>query len=276
MASWYSATRQEFLGDSTEIIVSRLHQQAATGGWHVEPDQDEEWRSSIDDLKAALNDRTLAFIEGVLVEYDFRRRGLRVDFILICPGLLYVLEFKRGQGSGADRDQVLNYCVNLVEFHQLTQSSSCRLFPVLVARRSASGQSEARVEWHDDWPRICRNVIHTTSATLRDALLRLQPYANTSDERFTHAQWDESPFHPSSTIVDATISLYGQHDVSAIREHAVPKKAIDRCIAAVIAEIDAATEANRHLGCSRLRKDPRRSRHSVSWQIPRRRCVRDR
>jgi hypothetical protein len=180
------------------------------------------------------------------VEYDFRRRGLRIDFILVCPGILYILEFKRGQGSGADRDQVLNYCVNLVEFHQLTQSSNCKLLPLLVSRRSTSRQSGGHVEWHDDWPRICRNVIHTTSAELRDTLLSLQPYANTTDERFNHVQWDQSPFHPSSTIIDATISLYGQHDVSAIRDHAVPKEAIDRCIASVSAEIDAATEANRH------------------------------
>lgn len=42
----------------------------------------------------------------------------------------------------------------------------------------------------------------------------------------SHAEWLASPFEPSSTILDATLSLYGNHDVAAIREHAAPVEAI--------------------------------------------------
>lgn len=246
MSSWYKNTREKFLLDTTDFIVSCLYEQAASGGWQVEPDQDEEWRRSLDDLRSALSDTELAFVEGVLVEYDFRRRGLRIDFLLIAGGTVYVLEFKRGSVSAADRDQVLNYCVNLVEFHELTQSANLQLFPILVSRSGKHGPLKANVEWHEDWLQICKNVIHTTTTKLKDTLLYL--HLNTRPPRvaFTLFEWDNSPFHPSSTIIDATISLYGQHDVSAIKEHAVPKEAIDRCIAAVIEEIDVATEAKRH------------------------------
>ncbi len=246
MASWYKNTREGFLVDTTDVIVSRLHEEAASGGWQVEPDQDLEWRRSLEDLKLALSNTELAFVDGVLVEYDFRRRGLRIDFVLIAGGSLYVLEFKRRSVSAADRDQVLNYCVNLVEFHELTQSANLHLFPILVSRVGTPNLSETNVEWDENWPQICRNVIHTTATKLKDALLHLHSHAHSPLLVFTPEEWDDSPFHPSSTIIDATISLYGQHDVSAIKEHAVPKEAIDRCIAAVIAEIETATEARRH------------------------------
>lgn len=246
MPSWYKNTREGFLSDTTALIVSHLHEQAACGGWQVEPEQDEEWRRSLDGLRSALSDTALAFVEGILVEYDFRRRGLRIDSILIDGGVVYVLEFKRGSVSAADRDQVLNYCVNLVEFHELTQSANLRLFPILVSRDGTYRQSEADVDWHEDWPQVCHTVIQTTAAKLKDTLLRLHQHARAPEAPFTFFEWDDSPFHPSSTIIDATISLYGQHDVSAIKEHAAPKEAIDRCIATVIREIDAATQAKRH------------------------------
>jgi hypothetical protein len=42
-------------------------------------------------------------------------------------------------------------------------------------------------------------------------------------------RWLSARFAPSSSILDAAISLYGQHDVSAIAAHAAPVELIDQC-----------------------------------------------
>src|SRR5512138_3830672 len=134
MPSWYKNTREGFLQDTTDQVVGLLHMAAANENWVVDPDQTKEWHRSVEALRNAVAEDEFAFIEGVLAEYDFRRRGLRVDFVLLAGHALFVLEFKRSTASAADRDQVMNYCVNFVEFHELTQTRGPCLLPVLVTR----------------------------------------------------------------------------------------------------------------------------------------------
>jgi hypothetical protein len=246
MASWYKNSREGFLRDDITTIVDALHKSAAEDRWQIEPDQDGEWRETLTILRNALSDESMGFITGVIAEYDFRRRGIRIDFILVSAGALYILEFKRGETTAADRDQVMNYCVNLVEFHERTQSAKPKLFPVLISRTGSRKTHFPAIEWQPDWPQICRNVAYAKAGDLRPTLSKLQQSLTTAGDAFTVEEWDAAAFNPSSTIIDAAISLYGQHEVSAMKEHAAPKADIDRCIASVIKEINAASDACRN------------------------------
>lgn len=246
MPAWYRNTRDGFLSDSSEVVRARLHSAASRDGWNVEPDQDVEWERSIAELQEALRNDEMQFITGVLAEYDFRRRGLRIDFVLIADGTLFILEFKRNSPSSADRDQVMNYCVNLVEFHESTQAQRLRLFPVLVSDGLKTAAIAKDVKWSTDWPTISADVIKTNPERLGGVLALLFRHVDAPRIPVDVEAWDNAPFSPSSTIIDAAVSLYGQHDVSAIRTHTAPKKAIDRCVSAVLAEIASATELDRH------------------------------
>lgn len=246
MASWYKNTREGFLADDLSTIIATLHKSAAEDRWQIDPDQDDEWRETLSVLRKALCDETTKFITGVLVEYDFRRRGIRIDYVLVSAGALYVLEFKRGNTIAADRDQVVNYCVNLVEFHGLTQSAGIKLVPMLVSREGTRATKIPAAGWMEDWPQIYRDAIYARGDELCRALVETRQRIPPTTARFTYQEWDAAPFHPSSSIIDAAISLYGQHDVSAMKEHAAPKKAIDDCISAVVTEIDAATATGRN------------------------------
>lgn len=246
MASWYKNSREGMLADGISTVVDALHKSAAEERWQIDPDQDDEWRETLAVLCAALRDESMQFITGVLAEYDFRRRGIRIDFILVSAGALFVLEFKRSDTIAADRDQVLNYCVNLVEFHEVTQNAQPKLVPILVSRAGARATRIPAIEWMNDWPQICQNVTYSRGVDLRRALVELHQQLAPADAQFTYQEWDAASFHPSSSIIDAAISLYGQHDVSAMKEHAAPKEAIDKCISSVVAEINAATSAGRN------------------------------
>ena len=246
MASWYKNSRKGFLADNLSAIIDSLHKSAAADGWHIEPEQDEEWRASVSALQDALRDETMKFITGVLAEYDFRRRGIRIDFVLLAPGALFVVEFKRNDVAAADRDQVMNYCVNLVEFHECTQRLQPKLIPLLVSRTSRKPTKNPTVEWQPNWPQICRNVAYAREMDVGRVLREIYRQAAPSANPLDHVEWDTAPFHPSSSIIDAAISLYGQHEVSAMKEHTAPKEAIDKCVVTVMSEIKSATAAGRN------------------------------
>ncbi|MFH1463120.1 MAG: DNA/RNA helicase domain-containing protein [Pseudomonadota bacterium] len=76
------------------------------------------------------------------------------------------------------------------------------------------------------------------AAHLGDAIRDALDQRRTATE-LPRAAWLASDFAPSSTILDAAISLYGSHDVSAIRGHAASVEDMAACTAAIRGQIDA-------------------------------------
>ncbi|MDG1072622.1 MAG: DUF2075 domain-containing protein [Akkermansiaceae bacterium] len=248
MSAWYSSNTRSFLDSSTETVVGALAKAAAVGGWETPPAQEKEWNSSIDLLKESLTDtqnerlsilqdaladpRTTPFSE-VILEYDFRRRGLRMDCILLAPGLIVVLEFKRRKITAADKDQAMNYAINLREFHEVTQDLIAKenivIAPVVVSTRSEV-PSEELLEFHDSpWTNVLSESLTSDARHLADLLHSLLK-SRKSNSKIDRVQWIQSRFRPSSSILDAAVSLYGQHDVSSISDHALPTKLIEECV----------------------------------------------
>ena len=247
--AWYSATRSEFLEMPHDKVVERLTNAAGRDGWHVEPEQHEEWLASVDllqnhlsravtILRQSLADRSLADFEAVVLEYDMRRRGLRIDCVLLGKGVIAVLEFKRNAVQKADRDQVENYCVNLLEFHgetrRLHQEHSVILAPIVV--QTEGRVAKRPVPTYGFLPSPWNAIVTPTMASSREELsdsLRAILGLRHSTAPPNPTKWLRSAFSPSSTILDAALSLYGQHDVSAIGQHAAPIEQIRDCAAHV-------------------------------------------
>lgn len=134
-AAWYFKSREHFVRDPLQAVVGELASGAASEGLHVEAEQHAEWRTSvgllqrelerratqIELLKSTLAAPELAAYREVLLEFDFRRRGLRLDCVLLGEGVIAVVEFKRSRLGAAEREQVSNYAINLVEFHEETR-----------------------------------------------------------------------------------------------------------------------------------------------------------
>jgi len=126
-AAWYANRREAFLSESVQEVVGELARNAVAQGLHVETEQHDEWRSSVGLLQRELSRRAhevemlmstlrapeLAEFRHVVLEYDFRRRGLRMDCVLLGDGIVAVVEFKRRRLDAADREQVASYCINL-------------------------------------------------------------------------------------------------------------------------------------------------------------------
>jgi hypothetical protein len=254
--AWYADTREAFLAMPSASIRDQLAARAATAGLDVPPDQNDEWLHSTKILQENLGDQVQIIrsalqseaghaVRHVILEYDFRRRGLRMDCLLLAAGVLFVVEFKRTAIGKAERDQVMNYAVNLIEFHKVTQHW-CQeglgiVVPAIVQTSSATNRTP---EWPGfavgAWENMAHAPLISSAENFGDALSLGLAHAHGI---FCPAidDWITSMFSPSSSILDATLSLYGNHDVSAIAEHAAP-----------VEEIAASTVEIRSLASSAL------------------------
>lgn len=244
-SAWYCARRDEFLASEASSVVAHLASHATRDGWHIEPEQHEEWRASvgllqeqltrkIEVLQSVLTEPGLGAFACVVLEYDLRRRGLRIDCILLGNGIIAVLEFKRGDVLKAHVDQIENYCVNLLEFHaetrRLCEAHGIVLAPVLV--QTGKGRkprlSSNRGFMPAPWTAIARPASVASRTELAEVLLAALA-ARRGVVSFDYQVWLKSAFSPSSNILDAALSLYGQHDVSAIHRHSASIEQIEEC-----------------------------------------------
>jgi len=254
--AWYHGSREQFLAASHISIADHLAGRAASESLEIEAYQNEEWRRSIDILQKTLDKRIPILREAlqtgygeqvkhVILEFDFRRRGLRMDCLLLGDGVLFVIEFKRSKIQSADRDQVMTYAVNLVEFHGLTQllaegEDGIIIVPVISL---TEGKLAKLPNWPGlgghSWSAISQLPLECDAVGLKVAL-QLGFEHRRASKSFSCEKWLSSPFRPSSSILDATLSLYGNHDVSAIMEHAAPKAEIDASVKEIREVIDDA------------------------------------
>lgn len=247
-AAWYYGTREEFLGEEREAIANQLAGRAANESLEIEAAQAEEWQQSVDVLQRSLDERIPVLreallapgsesVQHVILEFDFHRRGLRMDCLLLADGVLFVIEFKRTKVQRADRDQVMTYAVNLLEFHRVTRewcdTKGAVVVPILAL---TNGRITAPIAWPGlaghSWPSLANKPLECDRDSLKNAI-RLGLQNRRSNVGVSRTDWLDSSFSPSSSILDATLSLYGNHDVVAIQEHAAPKAAIDASVSEI-------------------------------------------
>ena len=265
-SAWYASSRVRFLEAKGEAVVDQLASSATRDGWHVEEEQHQEWTASVDLLQSqlgpvhnerldllrdALASERVSEVSSLILEYNLRRRGLRMDAVLLCPGVVIVIEFKRSKAYAADKEQVLNYCINLSEFHEETQACCEKEGAIIVPVLALTGKSvRVPLERSSEflpapWGSILAEPIVCAGKDLEHALLHALTLRRKEGD-IPLGSWLHSRFSPSSTIIDAAISLYGQHDVSAIETHAVPVEKIAACVNAVGAAVEDAKRENRN------------------------------
>ena len=69
----------------------------------------------------------------IIFEYDIPRLAKRIDVVLLYRGIIFCIEFKVGENKilEGDVDQVLDYALDLNNFHKFSQGKV--IVPILVA-----------------------------------------------------------------------------------------------------------------------------------------------
>ena len=109
----------------------------------------EAWKGEISVMKDALS--RLADKNGrIIFEYDIPRLGKRIDVVLLYRGIVFCLEFKVGESHilEADVDQVLDYALDLKNFHRFSQDKV--IVPILIATNYRGSSSDVKMSVYDD------------------------------------------------------------------------------------------------------------------------------
>jgi hypothetical protein len=173
----------------------------------LETTQREAWLEEISFLQ-----KNLAGISGMLyLEFSIPRMGSRVDVVLLLGPVVFVVEFKVGEAKfdRAALDQVWDYALDLKNFHEASHSVS--LVPVLI---STEATESPPMKLSADPDQVYRPIgIHP--AGFRDALTTI--LGQISGENINQGQWEQAPYKPTPTIIEAARALYAHHGVQAIK-----------------------------------------------------------
>ena len=221
----YNSSFEEFIAADENLIFGVID-----GGAHgvTLTTAKEAWKAEISIMKGVLSE--LDVKDGqIIFEYDIPRLGKRVDVVLLLKGIVFCLEFKVGESKilEADVDQVLDYALDLKNFHKFSEDRI--IAPILVATNYSNSSSDIQMSVYDD---MVVNPLVTGKdgvLTLINAVLNRFP-----NEMPVNPNWIISPYAPTPTIIEAAKSLYENHTVEDITRHEADKVSTDRTIAYIL------------------------------------------
>lgn len=188
----------------------------------------EAWKSEITIMKNVLSDYADKNGE-IIFEYDIPRLGKRVDVVLLLGGIVFCLEFKVGETKilEADVDQVLDYALDLKNFHKYSEDRI--IAPILIATNYRNASTNIQMSVYDD--RIVNPLIAGKTGI---SILINKVLERFTNESSVNPNWIISPYAPTPTIIEAAKSLYENHSVEDITRHEADKVSTDRTISYIL------------------------------------------
>ncbi len=180
----------------------------------------------------------------IVFEYDIPRLGKRIDVVLLYRGIIFCIEFKVGQNRilEADIDQVLDYALDLKNFHKFSEDKI--IVPILVATNYDEFTSVVQMSVYDDG--VVNPLITGKNNLFKIITMVLDAFPN---EAPIDSNWIISPYAPTPTIIEAARSLYENHSVDDITKHEADLVSTDRTIACILDIIKQSRENNQKSIC---------------------------
>ncbi len=236
----YDSSITEYLSRTDTDILGEL-----TMGYHGNALTTtlEAWMGEIPVMKDVLG--RLEDKNGTIIfEYDIPRLGKRIDVVLLYKGIIFCIEFKVGEGEikEANVDQVLDYALDLTNFHKFSRDKI--IIPILVATKYKSTSDVIQPSGYDD---KVMNPLWTGSAGLYGLIEKaIREFPN---EEPVNEKWIISPYAPTPTIIEAARSLYENHNVENITKHAADGVNTDKTIDYVLKVIRQSKEQGKKSIC---------------------------
>lgn len=203
---FYSDSVANFLYRDTDTILGIL---AKNNEFALEGTQCDAWIEEIRILKESL--RVVDDNAYVYMEFSIPRLGKRVDAILVCGPVVFVVEFKVGETDfpSSAIDQVWDYAIDLKNFHET--SHECVLAPILISTEANECNPIVSEPEHSDRvlpPILCNPS--SISAVIQEVLTKFKGRA------IDATKWQSGRYSPTPTIVEAATALYSGHSVAEI------------------------------------------------------------
>ncbi len=240
MRCLYSNDFRSFLNEEEKSIFGKID-----SNYHGVPltTTREAWEGEIlimQEVLSHLDDQ-----EGqIIFEYDIPRLGKRIDVVLLYKGIIFCLEFKVGESRilEADVDQVLDYALDLNNFHKRSQGKV--IVPILIATNHGYSSTVIQKSGYDD---KVVNPLITGKIGLQDLICKVIDEFPNEDPIDTN--WVISPYAPTPTIIEAARSLYENHSVENITRHEADAVFTDRTISYILKVIEESKEQRKKSIC---------------------------
>lgn len=221
----YNSSFADFLGSDDNYIFGTMcdnyHGEALTT-------TREAWKVEISILKQVVVG--LATGDGrIIFEYDIPRLGKLIDAVILLRGIVFCLEFKVGETHilEADVDQVLDYALDLKNFHKFSEDRI--IVPILIATNYRTAPTDIRMSVYDD--RVVNPLVTGKDGITKLIAAVIDKYPN---ETPVDGRWVISPYAPTPTIIEAARTLYESHSVENITRHEADKVSTDQTIAYIL------------------------------------------
>lgn len=183
-------------------------------------------------------------------EFEIPRRGKRPDVILLADDLIFVVEFKVGATAftSADEWQTLSYALDLRDFH--LGSRGQMIVPVLIATKaqaqSSAGGQDAFAEGNLV-SRVHRSGGDDGRSTADFVCDLYERYHNGGAIPIVADDWENAPYRPVPTIIEAAERLFAKHSVTEI-SHAFARN-LDVTCGELVRAIEQAQRRKKRIIC---------------------------
>lgn len=201
--AYYSARIREFVVEKPETLLGKL---MVSDEFSTTDLQKNAWRKEID----ILQDQLRSVENGdIAFEYTIPRMGHRIDVVCIIRGLIFLLEFKVGDSEyrKSTADQVMDYALDLKYFHEL--SADRYIIPISIPTEAPSVCNEVSF-MEDKISNVLKCTKDNIGLTINSVLSSVQ------DQDLSIADWINSRYAPTPTIIEAAQAMYRNHSVKDI------------------------------------------------------------
>ena len=252
MACFYRSTASDFLALSEGELLARLSLEYAKRGYTSQySDQTLTWERDLRSLRIALEDCVKADPEasnwGVLLEFSIPRKELRIDAVLLINREVVLLEAKTGAAFSEARRQLEEYALLLHYFHKA--SSDCRIVPIIVSPESGEPDRDL-LNQYEMFPQLATYWVNKVVTTSWQGLPEvLQIVANSKGDQLNGEIWNDSPYHPVPSIIEAAIALKSGLSIREIAHSEASEHEISAVRQKIQSYVDSARSDSQHVIC---------------------------
>jgi hypothetical protein len=210
MASFYSGSVKEFLEDGVETVIGHLAVAYANLGYSTQySDQTLTWERDLNFLRQLL-EKCIPCLPsakewGLLLEFSIPRKNLRIDVVLLVADVVVLIEAKTSSASSEAKRQIEEYALLLHYFHKGTRDR--RVFPVIVSGQFAD-TVPASPDWRNSHPELASYwIAPAVKASWENLSQVLTSLGSRGGEQVSWATWNDSPYFPVPSIIEAALSL---------------------------------------------------------------------
>jgi hypothetical protein len=252
MASFYRSNVAEFLALSDEQVLARLSIAYANRGYTSQyADQTLTWERDLRSLRSSLEEcaqnNPKATNWGLLLEFSIPRKEKRIDAVLLINDEVVIVEAKTGDAFLQARRQLEEYALLLHYFHKA--SSERKIVPIVVSPESGDTDMDA-LNQYEMFPQLAtywvNKVLTVSWVGLASVLCTV---AEGPTEQIDVEFWDDSPYHPVPSIIEAAIALRSGLSIREIAHSEASEHEISVVRQTVQSYVDSAHSSGQHVIC---------------------------